>query len=52
MMSICQSDVKHDCRSRMWHCSNCREDWCMGDQPKFCPLCGAKGRRGKIKIRA
>jgi len=42
MSRILQSDALHDCRSIMWHCTNCGEDWCMGagEEPKFCPLCG------------
>lgn len=46
---IQQSDVRHQCCVRMWHCTNCKEDFCMAEQPKFCPLCGIQAAEVKLK---
>ena len=47
--TISQSDVLHECRSRMWHCRGCREDFCMYEQPKFCPMCGMQAAEVELK---
>jgi rubrerythrin len=49
LSQIWQSDVFHACQSRMWHCTACRKDWCMAEEPVFCPLCGARPELVKLK---
>jgi rubrerythrin len=43
MAKLFQSDVAHDCRASMWHCTGCKNDFCMAETPVFCPFCGEKG---------
>jgi rubrerythrin len=46
---ITQSDIYHKCNARMWFCSECKDDFCMSEEPKFCPMCGQRPEEVKTR---
>lgn len=47
---IIQRDVRHKCAARTWECLACDGEYCMAEQPKYCPECGAMATSVILKL--
>lgn len=48
-VEMCVSDRRHECGSLMLHCHGCKEHFCIGDRPVYCPNCGLRISEGSLQ---